>query len=294
MSYAADVGYSFTSLLGNVISVLVKVAIFLAIMALGWFVARWIRRGLAGFLHKVGFDRASQRGGLDRMLGGRRASDLTAQLVMFAFLLFVLQLAFGIFGPNPVSDLIARVVGWLPRLFVAVVILVVAAAIAGWVKELITGALGGLSYGRPIATGVQVGILVLGAFAALNQIGVASSVITPVLWAFLFAVTGVIVVGLGGGLIKPMQHRWERMLNRAETETTVAAERMRANRTARATASPWESTVERDRNAPATYQAAYGGTAPTDVRPPETAEGAYAYDEAEYEGQQPRGRTEER
>ena len=62
---------------------------------------------------------------------------------MFAFLLFVLQLAFGIFGPNPVSDLIAGVIAWLPRLFVAVVIVVVAAAIAGWVKDLIAAGLGG-------------------------------------------------------------------------------------------------------------------------------------------------------
>ena len=70
------------------------------------------------------------------------ASDLTARLVVFAFLLFVLQLAFGIFGPNPVSDLIAGVIAWLPKLFVAVVIVVVAAAIAGWVHDLIAEAPG--------------------------------------------------------------------------------------------------------------------------------------------------------
>ena len=78
---------------------------------------------------------------------------------MFTFLLFVLQLAFGIFGPNPVSELIAGVIAWLPRLFVAVVIVVVAAAIAGWVKELIAEALGGLSYGRALATTAQVLVL---------------------------------------------------------------------------------------------------------------------------------------
>ena len=139
MSYAADVGYSFTSLLGNVIGVVVKVLIFLAIMALGWFIATWIRRVLAGLLYRVGFDRAAQRGGLDRMFGQHSASHAGATLVMYAFLLFVVQLAFGIFGPNLVSDLISRVIAWLPRLFVAVVILVVAAAAAGWVKELIVG-----------------------------------------------------------------------------------------------------------------------------------------------------------
>jgi hypothetical protein len=270
MSYAADVGYSFTSLLGNVIGVVIKVLIFLAILALGWFVATWIRRALARFLHRVGFDRAAQRGGLDRLLGGRSASDVSAQLIMYAVLLFVVQLAFGIFGPNLVTDVISRVIAWLPRFFVAVLILVVAAGIAGWVKELIVGALGGLSYGRPIATTAQVVILVLGVFTALTEVGVANPIITPLLWAFLFAVVGVLVVGVGGGLIKPMQHRWERMLNRVETETTIAAERMRANR-ARTATPGWDS----DRNAQAGFQPAYSGTVTSDVRPPATAASAY-------------------
>ncbi len=143
MLNAASIGDEFTDLLGSVVNVAVKVVIFLAIMALGWIVARWIRKVLASFLRRVGFDRAVERGGLDRMLGSYKASDLTARLVMYTFLLFVLQLAFGIFGPNPVSALIAGVIAWLPRLFVAIVIVVVAAAIAGWVKELIAEALGG-------------------------------------------------------------------------------------------------------------------------------------------------------
>jgi MFS family permease len=262
---------SFTNLLNSVVNVAVKVVIFLAIMALGWVVARWIKRVLTSFLQRVGFERAAHRGGLHRVLGRRSASDLTARLVMYAFLLFVLQLAFGVFGPNAVSDLIGRVIAWLPRLFVAVVIVVVAAAIAGWVKDTISNALGGLSYGRGVATAAQVVILVLASFAALSQIGVASSVITPVLWAFLFTVVGVIVVGLGGGLIKPMQHRWERMLNRAETETTIAAERVRANRAAREAARPWDTT-ERE---PGDYvQPAYGGMMATDEKPPATLAGA--------------------
>lgn len=283
MSYALDVGYSFTNLLGNVIGVVVRVAIFLAILALGWIVSRWIRRVLAAFLHRIGFDRATERGGLDRLMGRYSASDLTARVVQFAFLLFVAQIAFGTFGRNAVSDLIARVIDWLPRLFIALVIIVAAAAIAGWFKETIAGALGGLSYGRALATAVQALILVLGVFAALTQIGVANSVLLPVLWAFLLAVTGIVVVGIGGGLIKPMQHRWERMLNRAETETTIATERVRANRAARAAQEGWEPT-DRDRNAPGGFeQPAYAGSAATNEQPPATPERFGSGEYIEYE-----------
>src|SRR5215831_839309 len=181
MLYAADIGQQFADLLGTVVGIGVKVLIFLVIIGLGWFVASWLRKWITKGLQRVGFDRAVERGGLHRLLGGNSASDLTARLVMFAFLLFVLQLAFGIFGPNPVSGLISDVIAWLPKLFAAVVIVVVTAAVAGWVKDLITEALGGLSYGRVVATAAQVFLLALGVIAALNQIGVAASVTLPVL-----------------------------------------------------------------------------------------------------------------
>jgi hypothetical protein len=262
MVYAASIGDELTTLLGNVVNVAVKVLIFLVIMAIGWLVARWLRKWLAGFLERVGFDRAVERGGLNRMLGSYKASDLTARLVMFGFLLFVLQLAFGIFGPNPVSVLIAAVIAWLPKLFIAVVIVVVAAAIAGWVHDLIAEALGGLSYGRALATAAQVLVLVLGITAALNQVGVASAVTIPLLVAVLVTIAGVVIVGVGGGLIKPMQHRWERILNRAETETTVAADKVRAHRATRAT------TVERPAGAAFGQPAYPTGGAAADVKTP--------------------------
>jgi hypothetical protein len=260
MVYAADIGQQFADLLGTVVNVGVRVVIFLVIIALGWFVASWLRRWVAKGLQRIGFDRAAERGGLQRMLGRYAASDLTARLVMYAFLLFVLQLAFGIFGPNPVSALIEDVIRWLPKLFAAVIIIVVTAAIAGWIKGLIRDGLAGVSYGAALATGVQVFVLALGIIAAVQQIGVATSVTLPVLITVLATAAGVIVVGVGGGLIKPMQHRWERMLNRAETETTLAAEKVRAHR----------ASNERDRNVNVSggfEQRPYGGGRPADTKP---------------------------
>ena len=61
-------------------------------------------------------------------------------------------------------------------------------------------------------------ILFLGIVAALNQVGVATTVTTPVLITILATVGGVIVVGVGGGLIRPMQQRWEGYLSTAERE----------------------------------------------------------------------------
>ncbi len=70
-----------------------------------------------------------------------------------------------------------------------------------------------------LANTAGVFIVGLGIIAALNQIGVAAAVTLPILIAVLAAVAGILIVGVGGGLIRPMQQRWEGWLDRAESET---------------------------------------------------------------------------
>ncbi|MEU8048166.1 hypothetical protein AB0B71_28965 [Micromonospora echinofusca] len=216
--------------LRSVMLFLPKAVAFVAILVAGWLIAKAVLKIVDKVLERVGFDRAVERGGIRRALARSRydASDIVAKLAYYGVLLVTLQLAFGIWGPNPISDLIAGVIAWLPRAFVAIVIVVVAAAIANAVKDIISGALGGLSYGRLLATIASVFILGLGVIAALNQIGVATAVTTPVLIAVLATVGGILVVGVGGGLVRPMQSRWESWLSRAEQESRQIATHARA------------------------------------------------------------------
>ncbi|WP_246632593.1 mechanosensitive ion channel family protein [Pseudonocardia nigra] len=201
-----------------------KLLLFLVILLIGWLIAKALRKVTNAVLERVGFDRAVERGGIGQALARSKydASDLIAMLVYYAVLLLTLQLAFGAFGDNPISALLAGIVAFLPKLAVAIVIVVVASAIASAVKDLISGALGGLSYGRMVATVASVFIIGLGVIAALSQIGVAIAVTLPVLVTVLATIGGILVVGVGGGLIRPMQQRWERWLSRAEEEAPQA------------------------------------------------------------------------
>ncbi len=215
-----------TNGLSTVAAFVPKLIGFLLILIIGFFVAKMIAKAIDKVLEKVGFDRAVERGGVKKALEKSQydASDLVAKLAYYTILLFVLQMAFGVFGPNPISELITSVIAFLPKLIVAIIIVVVASAIAAAVKTLIEGSLGGLSYGRTLANIASIFILFLGVIAALNQIGVATTVTTPVLIAILATIAGVIVVGAGGGLIKPMQQRWEFYLTTAEDEAPKVKE----------------------------------------------------------------------
>ncbi|WP_155371036.1 mechanosensitive ion channel family protein [Catellatospora vulcania] len=239
-----------------------KALAFIAILVVAWLAAGALRTLTDKILERVGFDRLAERGGVAAWLARGRydASDLVARLVYYAVLLFGLQLAFGIWGPNPVSDLINAVVAWLPQAFVAILIIVVATAIASWVKDIVTAALGGLSYGRTLGRVASVFIIGLGVIAALNQIGVATTVTTPILIAALATVAGILIVGVGGGLIRPMQSRWDSWLDRAGSEYVRVADHARAYAAGQADATQIvgerTSTVYQSAEAPAAQQAA--------------------------------------
>src|SRR3954469_13975074 len=153
-----DLTKSWNDAVGAIITFLPKCAIFLVILLVGWLIAKALRKLVDVVLSRVGFDRAVERGGVKRALEQSKydASGLIAALVYYAVLLIALQFAFGAFGPNPVSDLLAGIVAWLPRAVVAIVIVVVAAAVANVLRDLVGSALSALSYGQLIAKAIQI------------------------------------------------------------------------------------------------------------------------------------------
>jgi Conserved TM helix len=206
----------------NIAEFLPKLVGFLLILIIGYFVVKAIAKIADRVLERVGFDRAVERGGVGQALSRSRydASDILSKVIFWALFLFVLQLAFGVFGPNPISDLIRGVIAYLPNVIVAIVIIVIGAAIAAAAKEIVEAALGGLSYGRGLAFGASVAILAVAVFAALDQLNIAPAIVTGLWYALLAIVVGSAIVAIGGGGIETMRRYWERAANRAESEST--------------------------------------------------------------------------
>lgn len=215
-----DLTQSLQEGLTTVVNIIPAILAFLAILIIGYIVARLLAKALDAVLERVGFDRAVERGGVARAMERTEydASDILSRIVFYALMLFVLQLAFGVFGPNPVSDVISGVIGFLPRLFVAIIILVVAAAIAAGAREVVRASLGGLSYGHVVANLASVAILAVGVFAALNQLRIAPAIVNGLFYAVLAIIAGSAIVAIGGGGIVPMRRQWERAMSRVEEE----------------------------------------------------------------------------
>jgi hypothetical protein len=215
-----DIGDSFQDMLSTVINFIPQALAFLAILIIGWFVAKAISKLVDKVLERVGFDRAVERGGIGRAMERTEfdASTIIAKIVFWMLFLFVLQLAFGIFGPNPISAMLFGVIAFLPRLVVAIIIVVVAAAIASGVRDIVAGSLGGLTYGRTLANVAAGIILVIGVFAALNQVQIAPAIVTGLFYAMLAIIAGSAIIAIGGGGIAPMRKQWEKAIDKMEDE----------------------------------------------------------------------------
>jgi hypothetical protein len=221
------VGDQITAGLGQAWAVLVtfvpKLLGFLLILFIGWLIAKAVSKAVGFLLQRIGFGKLVEKSGMNRVLANSPidAGGLIVKLVYYFILLIALQFAFGAFGSgNAVSVLINDVIAYLPKVIVAIVLVLVAAAIAGVVRDLVVGALGRRSFAPLLGTISYVFLLALGVIAALNQLGIATTVTLPVLITALATVGGILVVGVGGGLIKPMSQRWDGMLRKLSDEET--------------------------------------------------------------------------
>lgn len=211
----------------NVVTFVPKFLVFLAIIIGGYFLAKFLAKLFDRLLERLKFDNVVERGGVKRVLAksGYDASDILAKLLFYALFLFVLQLAFGIFGPNPISELLTRIISYIPSIFVAAIIVIIASAIAKGVKDILSVSLGGVSYGQFLAKAAAATIIVIGVFAALDQLGIAPNIVQGLFYAALAIIAGSAIVAIGGGGIQPMRQRWERVLGKVESEAPRIKER---------------------------------------------------------------------
>jgi hypothetical protein len=194
--------------------------LFLAILVVGYFVARLLARALEGFLRKVGVDQRVERALPNRALERSKwtASKVCGAVLFWTLFLFVLQLAFGVFGPNPINQVLLGIIAFLPNILAAIAIIVVAVVMARVVKGILQTTLGGLGYGKFAANAVSAAILTLGVFAALDQLRIAPAIVRGLFYAVLAIVVGSAIISIGVGGIAPMRAEWERMLGKVRQE----------------------------------------------------------------------------
>ena len=125
------------------------------ILGVGWLAARIVQRIVTSLLVSVGTDRVSARVGLDQVLGEQRLSDVIGLVLYVLVLIPVLIAALDALAldaiTEPASNMLNAILLSLPRVFAAVLILVVAYVVGRLVAGMVTNVLTGLGFNALLA-----------------------------------------------------------------------------------------------------------------------------------------------
>ncbi|GCE04002.1 mechanosensitive ion channel family protein [Dictyobacter aurantiacus] len=215
---------SLASALAMVFAFIPKLVGFLVILLIGWIVASLLEKGLTLLLRRVGFDRLSDRIGFTRFeqqmnLRMDPATLLGKVLFWFVFLIFLVP-AFNALELNAVSTLIGQIVGYIPNVFVAIIVLFLGMVISAVVADLVRGASASTRMANPnfLANIARYAILGFSVLIALEQLQIAPALITTLFTAVVgsIALACGLAFGLGG------RDSAKRLLERSESRMSAA------------------------------------------------------------------------
>lgn len=188
----------------QIVGYLPQLAAAAGILIAGAAIAKMIERGTESALKKVGFDRWMEDGGvseaLERTGAGLRASIVIAKLVFWTVMVLVILLVADALGLPVVSALFVELIGYIPNVIVAVIILVLGLVLGEFVKDITLASAGAVEGVTTLAQAAKGVIVVLAIFMALEQLEIAEDIVLVAFISVMGATalaTG-IAFGLGG------------------------------------------------------------------------------------------------
>jgi len=176
------------------------------IFILGWFVAIWIGKLVAGILNKLQFDALFEKTGWKEALSNAdvkvEPSSFIGAVCKWILVIVFLMIVTDIMGWVTFAGLLAGIVAWLPNLLVAVIILVVAIIIADIIEKMVKVSTKkmGVSSVNFLGTLVKWAIYIFAGLAVLLQLGITPKIVEILIMGFVgtFALAIGLSFGLGG------------------------------------------------------------------------------------------------
>ena len=169
---------SFTQAWSQVILLAPKMVAMVAVLVVGYVLARWFGGLVAVVSEKIGLQTAAEKSGLAKSMhdvGIRRpVPGIVGGIVFWLLMSVFVMAAFNILGLQSVSNAMGEVVNYIPRLLVATVVVVVGLLAATFIRGVVATSADrvGLSYAEYLAGGCYWVLSLLTFIAAFNQLGI--------------------------------------------------------------------------------------------------------------------------
>lgn len=196
---------SFTRLWAGVIMFIPNLVVALVILIIGWAIGAAISKAISHFMKMIKFDEALRRAGFEeftRKAGiNLNSGAFLGGLVKYFIIVVFLIASFDVLGLTQVTAFLQQVViGYLPQLIVAVLILLVGGVVGDVVSRVVSASAksAGLNSAGFASTVAKWAVWVFAVLVALSQMGIAGAFIQTLFTGFVVAVS--LALGLAFGL----------------------------------------------------------------------------------------------
>lgn len=196
---------SFTRLWAGVIMFIPNLIVALVILVIGWAIGAAISKAISHFMKMIKFDEALRRAGFEDFVKkaglNLNSGHFIGSLVKYFIIVVFLIASFDVLGLNQVTAFLQQIVlGYLPQLIIAVLILLVGGVVGDVVSRIVSASAksAGLSSAGFVSTVAKWAVWVFAILVALSQMGIAGAFIQTLFTGFVVAVS--LALGLSFGL----------------------------------------------------------------------------------------------
>jgi uncharacterized oligopeptide transporter (OPT) family protein len=214
---------SFAQIFGQIVPALLGAGV---ILFAGYVFAKLLEKGTERLLRKLGLNRALQRGGViqavERSGTHVNPTRVIANLVFWFVMFAIILIAANALGLDTLANVMSTLVSYIPSVIAAVVIILVGIVLGGFVEGFIAASAGAVHGGRSLARIGRASVILLSVFMALQELGVATEIVTTA-FAILFgavALATALAFGLGNReLAGEVTREWYERYRRERAET---------------------------------------------------------------------------
>jgi len=225
--------YSLTDALLRFVSFLPALIGALIILIVGWFVSGLLANLIERGLKAVGLEGAVERSGIGNFVrrSGTRmtVSGVIATLIKYFIFLIFVQAAANVLGIPQLTEIINRIILFIPNVVVAMTIIVIGSFIAKFLSGLVRSSVSELGVGNPNLLATLTNYIIIGfaVIAAIDQLGIAATLVNTLLIGLIGSVALALglAFGLGGrDVAAQITQKWYE-----SSQTLATAARQRAN-----------------------------------------------------------------
>jgi hypothetical protein len=183
-----------------------KLLAVVVILFFGWVIAKIVRTAVKRVLELIQFDKFAQKSGLEAFMNSGSVnvtlSGIISQVMYWLVIIMFVITGANTLGLNEVANLLHDLASYLPRIILAILVMIFGTLLARFINRLVFAWLHSIKFESAlvVSTSVEYGIQILALFVALEQLGIGvqliHSLFVIVFGAIFLALA--LAFGLGG------------------------------------------------------------------------------------------------